>query len=76
MGGKPADQAVEVTLQRHFEVVDECKQLAQRLLERYPKEEMEAWVVDFCQSMYKGFVRWQSHVQRYKQEHRAFQGYT
>jgi hypothetical protein len=66
MGGKTPEQAVEATIQRHFEVLDEYKQLAQRLLERYPKEEIEPWVVNVCPSMYKGFVSWQSHVQRYK----------
>jgi len=66
IGGKTEDQAVEATIKRHLEVVNEYEQLAQCLLERYPKEEMEPWVLDVCPSMYKGFVSWQSHVQRYK----------
>lgn len=65
---KPAEQAFKATLQRQFKTMDEYTQLAQCLLERYPKEKMEPLVVDFCQFMYyTGFNRsWQSHVQRYK----------
>jgi hypothetical protein len=45
IGGKIADQAVEARIRRHFEMVDDYKQLSHRLLERYPKEEMEPWIV-------------------------------
>eukprot|EP00978_Attheya_sp_CCMP212_P001401 scaffold2954_cov54-Attheya_sp.AAC.2 len=74
IGGKTEDQAVEATIKRHLEVVHEYKQLAQRLLERYPKEEMEPWVVDVCPSMYKGFVSWQRQLYHVVDEDGSFAG--
>jgi hypothetical protein len=64
IGGKPAHQAVEATIQRHFEVMDEYKQLM--LLERHPKEVREPWIIDVCPSMYKGNVSWQIYFQRHQ----------
>ena len=69
-GGKTLSNAFDEVCQRHFHLVQAMRALGRQLQEDYPTDSnhIAVWVNIILPSVHRGFVSWQSHVKRYRNE--------